>query len=148
MSADLTPWLYEARQLEGDILMVRSRKKSEDGAVDAAVRDLMDAADAYARGLAVARSDFWLREAESRRLMRLIELDQAAGSPDASLLIRLVESAESAAIVHPVLAGPLLLECRSVLRRAHELDPRRSDLAGLEEQIEISISESHGTNGG
>lgn len=147
-SADLTPWLYEARQLEGDILMARSREASNASEFGAAIQDLMDAGGAYARGLAVARSDFWLYEAETRRLMRLIELDQADGLPDASLLSRMVETAASAATTHPVQAVPLLLECRSVLGRALDLEPERSDLAGLEGQVESLISESHGANGG
>jgi len=71
-----TPWLYEAYQLEGDVLMARSRRRLDEGDRDGALHDLREAGDAYGRGLAVARSDPWLRGAELDRLARLLELQQ------------------------------------------------------------------------
>ncbi|MEE4273752.1 MAG: serine/threonine-protein kinase [Thermoanaerobaculales bacterium] len=71
-----TPWLVEAFQLEGDILMARSRRRLVEGDRNGALNDLREAGDAYGRGLAVARSDPWLRRAELGRLTRLLELQQ------------------------------------------------------------------------
>jgi len=147
-SADLTPWLYEARQLEGEILMARSVKKSTNGALEAAIQDLEGAGIAFDRGISVARSDFWLYEGQTKRLVRLVELGRAGDGLDASVLDLMVESALSAATAHPTLAVPLLQECRLVLNQERELDPHRSDLEDLFERLESVQSESHGANSG
>ena len=77
-SSDQTPWLYEALQLEGDILVARAGQHRGRGDLERAREDLLSAGRAYARGLEVARSDAWLYAAEPRRLLRLIELAEAA----------------------------------------------------------------------
>lgn len=70
-SAAGTPWLYEAYQLEGDVLVARSTERWNTGDTEGAVADLREAGRAYRTGLAVARSDPWLAEAESARQKRL-----------------------------------------------------------------------------
>lgn len=71
-----TPWLYEAFQLEGAALVARSGRRLDDGDRDGALADLNEAGRAYGRGLAVARSDPWLVEAEIERLERCIQLQE------------------------------------------------------------------------
>ncbi len=73
-SSARVPWLYEALQLEGDILVARSELRVSGGDLDGAEADLLSAGEAYARALAVARSDAWLYEAEAARVLRLVEL--------------------------------------------------------------------------
>jgi serine/threonine-protein kinase len=73
-SADRFPWLYEALQLEGDILLARSAEREARGDVEGALSDLAEAGIAYASGLDTARSDSWLYAAEADRLVRLVEL--------------------------------------------------------------------------
>ena len=68
-SSDQTPWLYEALQLEGDILVARAGQHRGRGDLERAREDLLSAGRAYARGLEVARSDAWLYAAEARRLI-------------------------------------------------------------------------------
>jgi serine/threonine-protein kinase len=125
-SSDQTPWLYEALQLEGDILVARAGERRGRGDLEGAREDLVSAGSAYARGLEVARSDAWLYAAEARRLLRLMELaETAGGEPTGSL----AERARVAA-AHAVQARP---------------SPETSALAA---RVRGRIPESHGANGG
>lgn len=79
-----TPWLYEARQLEGDVLVERARRRADAGDLEGAVVDLQRAGDAYAAGLSVGRSDAWLHAAEAARLELMAELARSGGAIDES----------------------------------------------------------------
>ena len=126
VSSDRTPWLYEALQLEGDILVARAGLHRDRGDVDRAREDLLSAGVAYARGLEVARSDAWLYAAEARRLLLLMELDEVADRrPAGSVAERALEAA-----AHAVQARP---------------SPENSALAA---RVRERIPESRGANGG
>lgn len=93
------PWLYEAWQLQGDILVARSMHRRSRGDVGGALADLDLAGEAYAGGLAVARSDAWLYQAEAARLLRLIALDRPGADPE--LVGRAVEMLAAAEAARP-----------------------------------------------
>jgi len=119
------PWLYEAIQLEGGILVFRASQHERSGDIEGAESALIAAGKAYDRGLEVARSDAWVYGAEAVRLLRLIELAQPDG-PDAERLFnRAIEAATNASTARP-----------------------GGETAALKARVEALISESHGANGG
>jgi serine/threonine-protein kinase len=125
LSAKRVPWLYEARQLEGDILVARALERERSGDSEGARRELVAAGSAYGHGLAVARSDPWLLRAEAERLL-LLAGSVDPGDPDlADLAERAIRAAEDAFVARP---GPA----------AEQLTARAQAL----------IRESRGANGG
>jgi len=121
--------LYEAFQLEGDILVARSVRRRNAADHEGALADLDLAGKAYARGLAVARSDAWLYEAEAARLIRLIALDPTGS--DAELVGRAVEMIAAAETARPRRTGLGVAEFAALRARLHGL-----------------VTESRGTDGG
>ncbi|HSL18008.1 MAG TPA: serine/threonine-protein kinase [Methylomirabilota bacterium] len=111
-SARSEPWLVEARQLQGDLLRLRSAERAADGDLDAAVADLVAAGRAYREALETARSDarLWLREA--RRVLRQLRLEEALERRTPGLLERGLEAAGAAALAGPERASPLFVEAR------------------------------------
>ena len=81
-SAVTVPWLFEARQLEGDVLLARADLRRGRGDLEGALEDLAAAAQAYTEGLAVARSDRRLAEAEAECRRRLGELGEVGPALD------------------------------------------------------------------
>jgi eukaryotic-like serine/threonine-protein kinase len=121
------PWLYEALQLEGDILVVRSEARERGGDLEAAAADLRDAGEAYARAIGVARSDAWLYEAEATRLLRLIEFRPREVADLSDLVDQAVEAATAARTARPQRARPLVLASRAYLLKAEILEQRGGD---------------------
>ncbi len=171
-SSARVPWLYEALQLEGDILMARSKLRVAGGDLGGAEVDLSSAGEAYARALQVARSDAWLYEAEAERLLRFIEI-RAADDPLAGTLCdNAIEAAASAGTARPKRALPLLLASRAhilkaevlerlgsdpelefaealrLARAAEEIDPENTGHADLQTRARTLLSESRGVNSG
>jgi len=165
-SADRVPWLYEALQLEGDLLVERAERHRGRGDATAAIADLERAGDAYARGLAVARSDGWLYEAEAERLLAMAELLGPADDTTPVLLERARRAADRAALVRPDRPGPVVLGARvdmllaermmagggdggpalsdaaRAIDRARELGPENPTAAALRDRIDALTSES------
>ncbi len=165
-SADRVPWLYEAVQLEGDLLVERAERHRRRGEVGAALDDLERAGDAYARGLAVARSDGWLHEAEAERLLTMAELLGPADHRTPELLERARRAADLAATMRPGRPEHAVLDARiDVLRaehlvatgadgetalsdaaravgRARDLEPDNPTAAALRDRIDTLIPES------
>ncbi len=165
-SAVWAPWLYEALHLEGDLLIVRAERLMREGGVEPAVAELERAGNAYARGLAVARSDGWLHEAEARRLVRLVELLGVGNDRAPEMIERAARIADRAALIRPDRMPPLLLTARvaelraelaaagggdpaearaealQALERAAALDPENVEVSALRDRIETGFSES------
>ncbi len=166
------PWLYEALQLEGDVLVARSEVRASGGDLDGAETDLLSAGEAYARAITVARSDAWLYEAEAARLLRLIEFrpDEIDRLPE--LFDRAIGAAQAAGTALPQRALPLVLASRVYLlkaanvekhggdpefelaealrlaRGALELDPENDEQTDLRTRTEALLSESRGAGSG
>jgi predicted Ser/Thr protein kinase len=169
-SASETPWLYEAAHLEGDLLVDRSRDRFRHGDVAGAIVDLERAGDAYARGLAIGRSDGWLYQAEAVRSFRLARLLDPADPRAARCLDAALDAARRASIVHPDRVEPLVLSVRAAMMRAEhpaaqhdvavrtldaadvalnrisELDPNTAGLADLRSRVDELRSESRGVD--
>jgi len=171
-SSARVPWLYEALQLEGDILVARSVTCVVEGDIEGAAADLRRAGDAYARGLAVARSDAWLYDAEASRLLSMSDLHQRDDELPVVLFDRAIEAATASAQARPNRAGPLALACRAFVLKAEyveqnggdpdsdlvealrlargaiELEPENPEIADLRARVEGLLSESRGANAG
>ncbi len=169
-SSNRVPWLYEALQLEGDILVQRSSGRVDGGDPEGAAADLRRAGEAYARALGVARSDAWLYESEATRLLLLVELHRSSDEPPQELIDRAIEAANAAGIARPRRAAPLALASRAfvlkaevlgpmggdpdaelahALRLAHgaaDLEPENPEIAGLYARVEARLRESRGGN--
>ncbi len=171
-SSARVPWLYEALQLEGEILVARSEVRASDGDIAGAEADLASAGEVYARALGVARSDAWLYEAEAARMLRLIELDFVDDLVAPVLCDRAIEAAAAAGTARPKRGSPLLLASRAHLlkakilerqgqdpelefaealrlaRDAMEIDPENTENADLQARTRTLLSESRGANTG
>jgi len=171
-SAVRVPWLYEAIQVEGDILVARSKLRAGGGDLGGAEADLSSAGEAYARALQIARSDAWLYEAEAERLLRLIEIRRADDPLAPALCDEAIAAAEAAGTVRPQRALPLLLASRAHLlkaeilerlgsdpeleaaealrlaRDAAEIDPENAGHADLQARTRTLLSESRGAETG
>lgn len=125
-SAVRVPWLYEARQLEGDILVFDAIELERSGDFESARSRLLAAGDAYGLGLEVARSDAWLYRAEAVRLIRLSELT-GLGEADYRVLLknRALQAAGNASTALP-----------------------GAENTTLKARVGALISESRGANGG
>ncbi len=73
------PALYEARQLEGEVLMAEGTRLAERGAYDAALARYHEAEDAFAGALAIGRSDAMLLRSECLRRLKVLEIDIVRG---------------------------------------------------------------------
>ena len=171
-SSARVPWLYEALQLEGDILVARSEERASGGDIDGAEADLVSAGEVYARALGVARSDAWLYEAEAMRMLRLIELGPIDDPLTPMLCDKAIEAAAAAGTARPERGLPLVLASRAHLlkaeileqqgqdpelefaealrlaRDAMEIDPENTENADLQARTRTLLSESRGANTG
>ena len=167
-SSDSVPWLYEALQLEGDILVARSARRSGEGDQEGAAADLRRAGDAYERALTVARSDAWLYEAEAARALRLVELGDSAPEFSLDLIDRAIGAAAAAGEARPHRGLPLALASRAHLLKAEilgengetpeselvqamrlansaaDLEPESREIAHLCASVEARLRESRG----
>lgn len=126
-SSDDVPWLYEAHQLEGDILIVRSARRLDGGDPEGAFDDLRLAGEAYASALAVARSDAWLYEAEAARALRFAAASHPGSEHSSSLADRAIEAATAAGEARPHRALPLALASRAHFLKAEVLGVNGED---------------------
>ena len=171
-SSTRMPWLYEALQLEGDILVARSEVRVSGGDFVSAEADLLYAGEIYARALGVARSDAWLYEAEAARMLRFIELVSVDDLLAPMLCDKAIEAAVAAGTARPQRGLPLVLASRAHLlkaeileqhggdpeielaealrlaRDAMEIDPENTDHADLQARTHALLSESRGANAG
>jgi len=171
-SSARVPWLYEALQLEGDILVARSDVRASGGDIDGAEADLVSAGEVYARALGVARSDAWLYEAEATRMLRMIELGSIDDLLAPVLCDQAIEAAAAAGTARPERGLPLVLASRAHLlkaeileqqgqnpelefaealrlaRAATEIDPENTENADLQARTRTLLSESRGANTG
>jgi len=88
----LAPWSYEAKKLEGDVLVTTSTEAQDRGEYTTAAQKLAEAGEAYAQGLAIARSDSGLYLSECSRQIREMDLDMRRGSSPSLAYARGIEA--------------------------------------------------------
>ena len=74
-------WLYEAKRLEGDILLERGAEGALRGEHSQALDDLEDAGEAFAVAADIARSDPSIHEGECGRWILTLEITSRRGAP-------------------------------------------------------------------
>jgi serine/threonine-protein kinase len=72
-------WLYEAKRLEGDILLEKGTELGQMGDLDGALAALSAAGSAYAISGEIARSDPTIHEGQCGRWTRVMELERRRG---------------------------------------------------------------------
>ncbi|MGE5236625.1 MAG: protein kinase domain-containing protein, partial [Acidobacteriota bacterium] len=95
------PWLYDAKKLEGDVLVAEGGDHQEHGDVEAAGESYRQAGDAYAAALAIARSDSALYESECSRWTHVMELDIGRGAGPSLAYARGLEACGRALVASP-----------------------------------------------
>lgn len=93
-----TPWLHEAKKLEGDIWMARGQEQSNSGDADAAVASLGRAGSAYREAEAIAASDETILLGDAEHWFRLMLIDIGRGAdplPSMSQGLALAERASA-----------------------------------------------------
>ena len=78
-AAEATPWLWEARRLEGDAWLATAGEKIKAGDHDGALADLEKAGEALAAGAAAGRSDASLHVRDAVRWTRVMDSDHIRG---------------------------------------------------------------------
>jgi Tfp pilus assembly protein PilF len=74
-------WLYEAKRLEGDILLEMGAERALHGEADSALDLLAEAGGAYAVAADIARSDPSVHEGECGRWTQILEIRSRRGEP-------------------------------------------------------------------
>ena len=97
VAARRAPWLYEAVQLQGDILLARGRAQEERGEYDAAAKSVRAAAERYERAADIGRSDALIHESLAQTFIELHKLASAQGQVAGEAQVR-AERAAAAAI--------------------------------------------------
>jgi serine/threonine-protein kinase len=141
-------WLYEARTLEGEILVQRSDEKYYAGNVDGAIEELYGAAEPYRRALDLARSSVSALEGECHRQALIISHEREKGRSPESLIHDGLAACAAAATARPDVAH-LVAEQAGIWRsfgvyqEQHGADPTHSEQEAIrfgEEALRIDPS--------
>jgi serine/threonine-protein kinase len=140
-------WLYEAKRLEGDILLEMGAEKALLGESDGAIELLEEAGGAYSMAAEIARSDPSVHEGECSRWTQILDLRRRRGAPVVDAFENAVTACDRSlsidprrATVHERLShlywrwadlvndrggdpGPFLTQSIAAADRAIEIDP-------------------------
>ena len=94
-AATAAPWLYEAVQLQGDILLLQGTEQQEHGDYDRAAQSLQAAADRYERAATIGRSDASVHSARTEAYIQAVRLAGARGQPADSARAAALRAAEA-----------------------------------------------------
>ena len=143
-----TEWLYEARRLEGDILVEMGTEQASRGDHEGALNTLGEAGAAFAAAADIARSDPRIQEGDCGRWIQVLEIQSRRGGPVRDAFDSAVVSCGRALLIDPASAdvherlshlhwrwadlvndrggdpGPFLAQAIEAADRAIELDPQ------------------------
>ena len=94
-------WLYEAKRLEGDILLEMGAERALGGDTDAALGLLDEAGGAYALAAEIARSDPSVHEGECGRWTQILEIRSRRGAPVLEAFDRAVTACDRSLSIDP-----------------------------------------------
>jgi serine/threonine-protein kinase len=139
-----SPWLYEAKKLEGDILRERADERCEAGKPDEALPFYERAREAYAAAAGIARSDPSIYEAEASLWLQVMEVHRLRGTDPTQAFERVLAACSSARESDPTSSRAHSMTALAHLRLAiHKLrsggDPRPSLEAGLEAGVQAIL---------
>jgi serine/threonine-protein kinase len=120
-SSEKVPWLYEALELEAEMLVLRSVERERRGEVDRAMDDLQAAGRSYGRAMEIARSDPRVFDGEGWRLLHLLEVHFRRGEFPLEIFERTVVVTENSSVARPDRAAPLVILGRAHCLRAKHL---------------------------
>jgi len=113
-------WLYEAKRLEGDILLEMGAERSLHGDADSALSLLDEAGTAFALAAEIARSDPSVHESECGRWTQILEIRSRRGAPVLEAFDRAVTACDRSLSIDP--------ERATVHERLSHLNWRWADL--------------------
>jgi serine/threonine-protein kinase len=96
-----SPWLYEAKKLEGDILRIRGDEKSNRGDYDSALDDYTKAAGALREAAQIARSDASVHEAEADVWSEVIDVYRWRGSDPQAIVPNVISALDNFVAADP-----------------------------------------------
>jgi serine/threonine-protein kinase len=94
-------WLYEAKRLEGDILLEMGAESAFHSDADAALGLLDEAGKAYALAAEIARSDPSVHEGECGRWTKILEIQSRRGAPVLEAFDRAVAACDRSLSIDP-----------------------------------------------
>jgi serine/threonine-protein kinase len=94
-------WLYEAKRLEGDILLEMGAERALHGDADGALSLLDEAGGAYALATEIARSDPSVHEGECGRWTQILEIRSRRGAPVLEAFDRAVSACDRSLSIDP-----------------------------------------------
>ncbi len=95
------PWLYEAKKLEGDVLLAKGVSDSNAGHYDEAVRRFASAGDAYSLAASMAPSDSSVLLGDAERWARTMKVEIDRGGDPREPYQRGIAAAERASLADP-----------------------------------------------
>lgn len=132
-----SPWLYEAKKLEGDARFALGTAAKDAGRPDEAHRELARSVAAYDRAATMARSDGTIHEALAEAWIQVLELEVRQGRPHKEPLGAALAACEEALKVNPESANAFTKRGRaywqsSVYQISHGEDPRPTIARAIE----------------
>ena len=94
-------WLYEAKRLEGDILLEMGAERALHGDADGALSLLDEAGDAFALAAEIARSDPSVHESECGRWTQILEIRSRRGEQVLEAFDRAVTACDRSLSIEP-----------------------------------------------
>ena len=112
-AAKESPWLYEAKKLEGDALFDAGMAAVDQGRKEDARTLFGRASEAYEKGATMARSDGELHEAACGTWLQRLALDRWEGKPYQGAFDAALSSCDAALVANPRSPGPLNKKSRA-----------------------------------
>jgi eukaryotic-like serine/threonine-protein kinase len=96
-----SPWLGEAKKLEGDVFHAKANAEKQRGSYDEALRDYRRAAEAYRAAEDIARSDAAAYEAESQVWLETLEMAKERGASPKEFFDNMIHASDKALAADP-----------------------------------------------
>jgi serine/threonine protein kinase len=112
-AADGVSWLFEARELEGDIYYLAGKEREFKGEVDAAVDQYKRAGDAYRAAIKMGHSSFAALLGECNELIEIASVETERDQSPQETVKRVLAACGDAATVRPDSPVPLVTEGRA-----------------------------------
>ncbi|MDI1477829.1 serine/threonine-protein kinase [Polyangium sp. y55x31] len=141
LAADESPWLYEAKKLEGDARFEAGITASESGRQDEGRRLFGMAIEAYRAASEMARSDAAVHEALAESWIQILGLDKWEGRNDRVAFESALAACKNALTVNPQSANAFSKQGRAYYHVGdHQLRSGEDPRPTLEKAIESGLS--------
>ncbi|HLM75302.1 MAG TPA: protein kinase [Polyangiaceae bacterium] len=126
-----SPWLYEAKKLEGDILKVTGDEKSERGDYEGALEAYREAASAMKAASDIARSDAAVHESEADVWLQMIDVYRFRGTDPQVALTDALAALDKALASDPTSKSVHLRRGVAYMRVAHQRRDSGGDVSAM-----------------